>query len=51
METWVQVVTQRLRGEMALEVPDEQDWQVVLNGLIHHNLYHAGQIVLLKKAF
>ena len=44
METWVQVVTQRLRGEMALEVPDEQDWQVMLNGLIHHNLYHAGQM-------
>ena len=98
METWVQMVTQRLRGEAALEVPDEQDWpaagdraekdwqesirsleksvqelqkaveedqweledevpgcdytfEVMLNGVIHHNLYHAGQIVILKKAF
>jgi uncharacterized damage-inducible protein DinB len=29
----------------------EFSYYVLLHGVVHHNLYHAGQIALLKKAF
>ena len=50
--TWEAVVASRLRGK-PLEVTPELDWPsfyVLLHGIVQHDLYHAGQIALLKKA-
>lgn len=52
-------VRSRLRAALAL-VPDRQipekvkgrdyTYRVMMHGIVHHDLYHAGQIALLKKA-
>jgi uncharacterized damage-inducible protein DinB len=55
----LEAAVEKLRGVIAALDPDRLDQRVagkpysvyfLLHGLIQHNLYHAGQIALLKKA-
>lgn len=64
-EAWEKTVTDLRAAHMALAdairqfneddlektVPGREfPWFIVLNGIIHHGLYHSGQIAILKKA-
>jgi uncharacterized damage-inducible protein DinB len=40
----------RLAGKVPGKEPDYYDFYYMLHGIVQHELYHAGQIVLLKKA-
>jgi uncharacterized damage-inducible protein DinB len=37
-------------SELVQGVTHKYTWYTMLHGIIHHDLYHAGQIILIKKA-
>ena len=47
--TWVDALAELDRDVQALEAAEPQSFYGLLHGVVQHNLYHAGQIALLKK--